>query len=81
MRSLVLTKVSLGLSLALLGGCTTLAPETVLTLREVVGTSLAGAKGATSEDQVKIDTTVARLCGGGVWNKKTCSSHNEYRNR
>jgi len=44
-------------------------------LRAVVGTSLVGARGATPQDQIKIDETAAGLCGAGVWSKTDCARH------
>lgn len=44
-------------------------------LKGVVGTQLAGAIGRTEADQLKIDRTVARLCGGSVWSKAECAEH------
>lgn len=58
-------------------GCSTSKPAPVTTdgLRAVVGTSLIGARGATSADQGKINETVAGLCGGGVWTRSECARH------
>jgi len=80
-RSVMLIGVSLITASVFLQGCTTSGPRTVTSLSNIVGTNLSGAKGATPQDQDKIDRTVARLCAGGVWNKSTCESHNSYRNR
>ncbi len=62
---------------SMLAGCTTskLAPVTSDGLRAVVGTDLVGAKGKTPADQVKIDSTAAGLCGGGIWTKSECARH------
>ncbi|XNY05218.1 hypothetical protein ACMFL9_12105 (plasmid) [Sinorhizobium meliloti] len=43
--------------------------------RAVVGTSLVGARGATTADQDKIDETVAGLCGARAWTKSECARH------
>lgn len=61
----------------MLVGCSTSKPAPVTSdgLRAVVGTSLIGARGATSADQGKIDETVAGLCGGGVWTRSECARH------
>lgn len=61
----------------MLAGCSTSKPAPVTTdgLRNVVGTSLIGARGATDGDQVKINETVAGLCGGGVWTHSECARH------
>lgn len=45
--------------------------------RAVVGTSLIGARGATSADQDKIDDTVAGLCGSKTWTRDECRGHDE----
>lgn len=79
--SQMLIVASLSIASACLQSCTTSGPRSVSALGNIVGTNLAGAKGATAQDQDKIDRTVARLCAGGVWNKSTCESHNSYRNR
>lgn len=61
----------------MLAGCSTSKPVPVTGdgLRAVVGTSLIGARGASSADQGKIDETVAGLCGGGVWTRSECARH------
>lgn len=43
--------------------------------RAIVGTTLVGAKGATPQDQDKIDDTAAGLCGAGVWTQSECLKH------
>lgn len=48
-----------------------------LSARSIVGTSLIGAKGETSEDENKIEDTVAGLCGAGVWTKSECDLHDK----
>lgn len=45
------------------------------TTRGIVGTDLIGAKGETPNDQDKIDSTVAGLCGAKVWTKNECAQH------
>ncbi|WP_336622298.1 hypothetical protein [Rhizobium sp. S152] len=45
------------------------------TTRSIVGTSLIGAKGATSKDQDAIDDTAAGLCAAGVWTSSECAAH------
>lgn len=42
-----------------------------------MGNSLIGARGKTAEDQMKIDRTVARGCGGMVYSKAECARHGE----
>ncbi|WP_297557523.1 hypothetical protein [Nitratireductor sp.] len=58
-------------------GCSTSKPVPVMSdgLRNVVGTSLIGARGATADDQRKIDETAAGLCGSGVWSQTECARH------
>lgn len=60
-----------------LAGCSTSRPVPVTGdgLRGVVGTSLIGARGKTAADQLKIDSTAAGLCGGGIWSKSECAQH------
>lgn len=48
---------------------------TVDGLRPVVGTSLIGARGASRNDQAKIDETAAGLCGAAVWTPSECALH------
>jgi hypothetical protein len=48
-----------------------------LAARSVVGTALIGARGATPQDQGKIDETVAGLCGSATWTKTECAAHDE----
>lgn len=61
----------------LLAGCSTTEPVPVNRdgLRRVVGTDLIGARGATGDDQMKIDLTIAGLCGGGVYTRSECARH------
>jgi len=42
-----------------------------------VGTDLPGAKGETLADQDKIDSTVAGLCGAGIYAKELCDQHTQ----
>ncbi|QCL97507.1 hypothetical protein [Agrobacterium tumefaciens] len=60
-------------------GCGITGPANVPGLRRIVGTDLIGAKGATAEDQRKIDRTVVGLCGGDVWNRDECARHGKGR--
>lgn len=46
-------------------------------LRSIVGTELAGARGATQIDQRKIDRTVVGLCAASVWTRAECARHGE----
>ncbi|MEY9163162.1 hypothetical protein ABIE78_001281 [Sinorhizobium fredii] len=61
----------------LLAGCGTSGPANVSGLREVVGTDLVGARGATAADQRRIDRTVVGLCAASVWAKSECVRHGE----
>lgn len=63
-------------ALAVLTACAGVQPPAdVSGLRRVVGTDLVGARGATSNDQRKIDLTVAGLCAGKVWRVAECDRH------
>ena len=68
---------------ALLAGCSTSRPATAdkadigKAVRNVVGTSLIGAKGATPADQDKIDDTVAGVCGARAWVPSECARHGQ----
>lgn len=55
------------------------APKAAIrdTVREVVGTDLIGARGATERDQDKIDATAAGLCSAQVWTGPECRRHGE----
>lgn len=46
-------------------------------VRNVLGTDLLGARGATDADQRKIDRTIVRGCAGGVWSKDECAIHDK----
>lgn len=65
------------LLIAALSACGTTAPASVVGLRRVVGTDLIGARGATAEDQRKIDRTAVGICAGGVWTKTECALHGQ----
>lgn len=41
----------------------------------VIGQALPGAQGKTAEDQRRIDQTMARGCGGGVFVAEACDRH------
>ena len=66
---------------ALLAGCGTTQnisagqSDIVRGARGIVGTALIGADGKTAQDQDKINETVARLCGTGVYTKSECARH------
>lgn len=57
-------------SVLLLAGCGTSGPADVSGLRGIVGSELAGARGATQADQRKIDRTVVGLCAASVWTRR-----------
>lgn len=61
----------------MLAGCGTSKPASVDGLRLVVGTDLIGARGATDDDQRKIDRTVVGICAAGVWTRAECGRHGE----
>ena len=62
-----------------LQGCGISQPGNVAGLRRVVGADLVGARGASPEDQRKIDRTVVGLCAAHVWTRGECASHGEGR--
>ncbi|MDA5633405.1 MULTISPECIES: hypothetical protein [Rhizobium/Agrobacterium group] len=56
--------------------CGTTAPASVSGLRRAVGTDLIGARGATPQDQRKIDLTVVGICAvDGIWTRAECARH------
>jgi predicted small lipoprotein YifL len=61
----------------ILAGCGTSAPANVPGLRQVLGTDLIGARGATDADQRKIDRTIVRGCAADVWTADECGRHGE----
>ncbi|MFD2342877.1 hypothetical protein [Sinorhizobium terangae] len=67
--------VALMMPALLLAGCGISGPADVTGLRRVVGTDLAGARGATQADQRRIDRTVVGLCAAAVWAKAECEGH------
>jgi len=64
---------------AIAAACGTSAPASVAGLRQVVGTDLIGARGATAADQQKIDRMVVGICAAAVWSEAECSRHGEGR--
>ncbi|ATB02730.1 hypothetical protein BWO90_12035 (plasmid) [Sinorhizobium meliloti] len=60
-----------------LQGCGTSPPASADGLRRVVRTDLIGARGATPEDQRKIDRTVVGICAAAIWTKAECARHGE----
>jgi hypothetical protein len=71
------TLLTLMMSALTLAGCGHSGPANVSGVRNVLGTDLLGARGATEADQRKIDRTIVRGCAGGVWSKDECSKHDE----
>ena len=62
-------------------GCTTSRPisandaQLAQAARQIFGTSLIGARGATPRDQNAIDEAVAGACGAGAYTKSECARH------
>ncbi|WP_156623657.1 hypothetical protein [Ensifer sp. Root423] len=73
MLAAILTYASIG------AACGITAPASVDGLRRVVGTDLIGARGATTEDQRKIDRTAVGICAAAIWTKAECERHGEGR--
>ncbi|MDX0911277.1 hypothetical protein GOE02_18295 [Sinorhizobium medicae] len=61
----------------LLAGCGISGPADVSGLRGIVGTELAGVRGATQADQRRIDRTVVGLCAAAVWTRSEFVKHGE----
>ena len=75
-RLRMLTSLGLVMMIAfVLTGCGISGPASVAGLRNVVGTDLIGAKGATDRDQRKIDRTVVGICAAAVWTRAECARH------
>ncbi|MDF1606942.1 hypothetical protein PZ897_01995 [Hoeflea sp. YIM 152468] len=75
-RLKVLISPGLVMMIALvLAACGTSAPANVSGLRNVVGTDLIGTKGATADDQHKINRTVTGICAASVWTRAECARH------
>lgn len=49
--------------------------------RAIVGTSLIGARGASSKDQDAVDDAVAGLCGAGSYTRAECARHDKEASR
>lgn len=64
-----------------LTGCGTTGEIGVSDARKIIGTDLIGVRGATAEDQRKINRTVVGVCAAKVWNKAECTAHGEVINR
>lgn len=45
--------------------------------RKIIGTDLVGVRGATPDDQRKINRTVVGVCAAKVWTKAECAAHGE----
>jgi hypothetical protein len=58
-----------------LAGCQHTAPGSTEAVRRIVGTDLIGARGATAEDQRKIDRTVVGICAPGIYTRDECARH------
>ncbi|MBP1882375.1 hypothetical protein [Sinorhizobium mexicanum] len=67
--------VALMMPALVLAGCGISGPGDVTGLRRVVGTELAGTRGATAADQSRIDRTVVGLCAAAIWTKAECERH------
>ncbi|MGU3577267.1 hypothetical protein ACLBWZ_17290 [Brucellaceae bacterium C25G] len=65
------------MSASILAGCGHSAPVNVNGVRNVLGSDLMGARGASDADQRKIDRTIVRGCASGVWSKDECAKHDE----
>src|SRR5690606_14093219 len=71
------TLLALMTSALTLAGCGHSGPANVSGVRNVLGTDLLGARGATEADQRKIDRTIVRGRAGGVWSKDECAIHDK----
>lgn len=58
-----------------LAGCQTGEPGSTGAVRRIVGTDLIGARGATPEDQRKIDRTIVGVCAPGIYTREECARH------
>lgn len=56
-------------------GCQTSEPGSTAAVRRIVGTDLIGARGATLEDQRKIDRTIVGVCAPGIYTREECARH------
>ncbi|QIW87531.1 mobile element protein [Agrobacterium phage OLIVR4] len=59
----------------ILAGCPRVEPGSTAAVRRIVGTDLIGARGATAEDQRKIDRTIVGLCAPNVYTRDECTRH------
>ncbi|THK37251.1 hypothetical protein EHS39_15625 [Ensifer sp. MPMI2T] len=74
-QTALMRSVALMMPALVLAGCGISGPADVTGLRRVVGTDLAGARGATPADQRRIDRTVVGLCAAAVWTEAECGGH------
>lgn len=58
-----------------LAGCQHTAPGSTEAVRRIVGTDLIGVRGATPEDQRKINRTVVGICAPGIYTREECARH------
>lgn len=73
---LLMTALTVALILTpVLTGCGTTAPIDAKAARALIGDDLPGVKGKTTEDQRRINRTMAGLCGAKVYDRATCAFH------
>ena len=65
----VLLAMSMSVIAVVLSGCGTSAVRSVSGLNGLLGEDLVSARGATREDQRKIDVTLERGIRSGIWNR------------
>ncbi|WP_377299713.1 hypothetical protein [Rhizobium sp. SGZ-381] len=75
MKPAILPIALAAISMLAMTACGTSAPASVAGLRRVVGTDLIGTKGATPDDQRRIDRTVVGICGADIWTRAECARH------
>lgn len=64
-----------GLTIALVSCGTAQTYDAGASLKRIAGTDLIATKGATAEDQRKIDRTIVGLCSAKVYNSAECNRH------
>lgn len=65
-----------GSSMLALASCVGTSPQVdVSGIRRVVGTDLIGVRGATAEDQRRVNRTVVGLCQTAAWTGAECAAH------
>lgn len=79
---MMLKRLALCAASVLIAGCNTTSPQLSAakpqlsrTARQIVGTSLIGAKGIDAANQDKIDEAVTGLCGAGSYTAIECERH------